>query len=101
MTFRMYRLEKIIECDEDRKEKAAAAVGNLILTLADGGLLCLVNGNVEQETLRIIGIALFGIRGIKHLVRTLANGYVAIKESYAVAKALKYENELDERRRAK
>ena len=67
--------------DLEREERNKALVGSFLGHIGaalDAGIIALINNNISNETLKIIGIALFGIRGVKNLFGGVACSGIAL-----------------------
>ena len=60
----------------EKKELALHGILNLIIGGVDGLIVHLINTNVDNEVIRIIGIALFGLRGLSRGIAALIYGGV-------------------------
>ena len=94
MTFRMMRVEAICNLADKRDERIGNAIRKGIQTLLDAGLLILANNVLKDETLRIIGIAGAGLRGIRNAGGFVFNTYWAIRDTKALKKAFEQEEKI-------
>jgi hypothetical protein len=65
------KISSISSYSGEKKALAIRAIVNLIGTGVDGLIVHLINQNVSNEVLKIIGIALFGIGAVEGALATL------------------------------
>ena len=94
MTFRMMRLEAIVNLADKRDKRIVEAIRRGIFTLVDAGLLILANNVLKDETVRIIGISGAGLRGIRNAGGFVLNTFWAIRDTKVLNKALEREEQL-------
>lgn len=90
------KIKDINSYDNTKKKLAINSIIGLLYTGIDGLFVYLINKNVDNETLRIIGIALFGIGGVKNAFDTLicigALGYTEVQDIKERLEERKYNN---------
>ena len=75
------------QIDLEREERDKAIVGSVIAHIGaaiDAGLVALINNNINNEIIKIIGIAIFGVRGFKNLIGGAACSLKALGHAISI-----------------
>ena len=79
-----FKVLNIYRMEEIRRKAAKRILPNTIKGALDAGIMALVNGNVENETVRTILMVLFGICGVKNAGGALLNLITILGATYGI-----------------